>query len=118
MLKDNVCYQKAFNYSIKIVKLYKKLTKNKKEYVMSKQLLKCGTSIGANLKEGIHGQSRKDFISKFSIALKEAEETEYWLDLLKETDYLKKERHSKLKDDLKEIIKIIVSSINTAKQNI
>ncbi|TYB30603.1 MAG: four helix bundle protein [Candidatus Mcinerneyibacterium aminivorans] len=118
MLKDNVCYQKAFNYSIKIVKLHKKLKKDKNEYVMSKQLLKCGTSIGANLKEGIHGQSRKDFIAKFSISLKEAEETEYWLDLLKKTGYINKEKHKKLKEDLKEIIKIIVSSIKTAKENI
>ena len=84
----NIIVVKSKDFAIRIVKLYKYLNKNKKEYVLSKQLLKSGTSIGANVKEAIRGQSKPDFYAKMNIALKEASETEYWLEILKETEYI------------------------------
>lgn len=83
----------------------KTLCEEKKEYVLSKQILRAGTGIGANIREGLEAQSRKDFISKLSIALKEAVESEYWLDLLVETGYISKESHGELSNQLKEVIK-------------
>ena len=88
MRKENVIKTKSFLFSIRIVNLYKFLIQEKKEFVISKQLLRSGTSVGANVRESEHAESKADFIHKLSIALKEANETEYWLDLLKETDYL------------------------------
>jgi four helix bundle protein len=91
MTKDNIIQQKSFAFAIRVVNLYKFLTNEKKEFVLSKQLLRSGTSIGANVEESIGGQSEKDFLSKLSIAYKEARETMYWLKLLLATDYLKRE---------------------------
>jgi four helix bundle protein len=91
MKKDNIIQQKSFAFAIRVVNLYKFLTNEKKEFVLSKQLLRSGTSIGANVEESIGGQSEKDFLSKLSIAYKEARETMYWLKLLLATDYLKRE---------------------------
>lgn len=88
MRRNSIVYDKSFKFAIRIVKLYKHLKETKKEYIMSKQLMRCGTSIGANISEGIEGQSKKDFISKLSIALKEANESRYWINLMKATDYL------------------------------
>ncbi len=89
----------------------------KKEYVMSRQILKSGTSIGANVKEGEYGQSAADFISKMSIALKEAAETSYWLELLAETDYITQEQFESINSDCTELIKILTSIVKTAKSN-
>jgi four helix bundle protein len=91
MKKDNIIQQKSFAFAIRVVNLYKFLTNEKKEFVLSKQLLRSGTFIGANVEESIGGQSEKDFLSKLSIAYKEARETMYWLKLLLATDYLKRE---------------------------
>jgi four helix bundle protein len=91
MKKDNIIQQKSFAFAIRVVNLYKFLTNEKKEFVLSKQLLRSGTSIGANVEESIGGQSEKDFLSKLSIAYKEARKTMYWLKLLLATDYLKRE---------------------------
>ncbi len=88
MRKENVIKTKSFLFSIRIVNLYKFLIQEKKEIVISKQLLRSGTSVGENVRESEHAESKANFIHKLSIALKEANETEYWLDLLKETDYL------------------------------
>lgn len=110
-MKENVLLEKSFNFAKRIVKLYKYLTNEKKEYILSKQLLRSGTSIGANIREGQYAQSEKDFISKLSIALKEASETEYWLELM-EIEYLNENEVRSIKDDLIEIIKILISSIN------
>lgn len=85
MKRENIIQGKSFNFSLKIIQLYKQLI-NEKEFVLSKQLLKSGTSIGANVEEAIAGQSRKDFVSKLSIASKEARETQYWLKLLDKSD--------------------------------
>lgn len=91
--------------------------KDKKEYILSKQLLRCGTSIGANIKEGTQAQSKKDFISKMQISLKEASETEYWLDLLHETEYLTDEQFTSINDDCIELIRILTAIIKHAKHN-
>ena len=87
-MKENILLSKSFKFAVRVVKLYKYLCDDKKEYVLSKQLLRCGTSIGANINEAQDAQSKKDFISKLSISLKEARESKYWIELLKETEYL------------------------------
>ena len=89
-MKENIVQQKSFSFAIRIVNLYKYLVSEKKEFVLSKQLLRSGTSIGANVEESIGGQSEKDFLSKLSISYKEARETIYWLKLLKEIEYISK----------------------------
>jgi len=119
-MNENTIYKKSFEFAVRIVKLYKFLCNNYKEYTMSKQLLRCGTSIGANVNEAIAAQSKKDFISKMAIASKEARETKYWIDLLIATDYLSKtENHViTLQNDIKEIIKILTSIVKTAQNNL
>ncbi len=107
MKEDNVIQKKTFQFAIRIVNAYKYLVNDKHEYVLSKQLLRSGTSIGANIEEGIGAQSRADFISKLSISYKEARETYYWLRLLLETGYLTKEMAASLIEDIKEICKIL-----------
>jgi four helix bundle protein len=107
MKNNNIIQQKSFSFAIRIVNLYKYLTTEKKEFVLSKQLLRSGTSIGANVEESIGGQSEKDFLSKLSIAYKEARESMYWLKLLQATDYLNPEQAESLLADSEEICKII-----------
>ena len=114
MKSDNVIVDKSMDFSIRIVKLYKFLTESKREYVLSKQILRSGTSIGANVKEGVRGQSKADFISKMSIALKEASETEYWLELLYKTDYLNENQYKSINGDCEELIKILMSIVKTS----
>ena len=106
---DNVIKEKSFKFSIRIVKLYQYLTTEKKETVLSKQLLKSGTSIGANTREAMRGQSKADFYSKLNIALKEADETEYWIELLYETEYITKTQFDSIYKDCEEIIRLLVS---------
>ncbi len=88
MKTDNLIQQKSYAFALRIVNAYKFLVSDKHEYVLSKQLLRCGTSIGANIEEAIGGQSEKDFFAKLSIAYKEARESHYWIRILKDTDYL------------------------------
>lgn len=114
----SIIYNKSFGFAIKIVETYKFLNSEKHEFVMSKQLLKCGTSIGANVSEAAKGQSDKDFVSKMSIALKEANECLFWIDLLSATDFLPKERVNELSEDCNEILKILSSIILTMKKKI
>lgn len=116
-MKENPIYEKSFRLAVTIVEIYKCLVDEKKEYILSKQMLRSGTSIGANVREGIEGQSKKDFVSKMSIALKEAVETEYWLDLLTETKYLSEEVSDEICSRLDEIIRMLNSIIKTSKQN-
>ena len=106
MKKDNVIKAKSFLFAVRIVKLYKFLTENKKEFVLSKQLLRSGTSIGANIREAEQAESKADFIHKLSISLKEANETEYWLDLLNKTEYLNSSEYISVQKDIKEILKL------------
>jgi four helix bundle protein len=104
---ENVIQHKSFEFAIRIINIYKFLQSEKKEYVLSKQLLRSGTSIGANIEESIGGQTEKDFFSKVAIAYKEARETAYWLKLLQATDYLTTEQASSLLKDAEEICKIL-----------
>ena len=117
-MKDNILLDKSFIFAVRIVKLYKYLCSQKKEYVLSKQLLRSGTSIGANINEAQDAQSKNDFISKLSISLKEARETKYWIELLRETDYLTDKEANNILEDLIEVIKLLVSIVKTTKENI
>jgi four helix bundle protein len=112
----NVIQEKSFEFAIRIVNLYKFLCEEKKEYVLSKQVLRSGTSVGANIEEGLGGQSDKDFIAKLSIAYKEARETIYWIKLLSKTDYLTQEQTDSILHDADEICKIIAQILITMKK--
>jgi len=107
--QDNVIVVKSKAFALRIIKLYKYLTDEKREFILSKQALRSGTSIGANVKEGIRGQSKPDFYAKMNIALKEASETEYWLELLYESGYMPKDAYESIIMDCVEIIKILMS---------
>ena len=107
MKRDNILVDKSFSFAVRIVNLYKYLCSDKKEFVLSKQLLKSGTYIGANISESQDAQSTNDFISKLSIALKEARESKYWIELLKETEYLTKKESDSLVNDLIELITLL-----------
>jgi four helix bundle protein len=116
-LKQNLAYDKAFVFSIDIVKLYKNLCNDYKEFTLSKQVLRSGTSIAANIKESIYAQSRKDFINKIYIALKEASETEYWLELLLATNYITENYFIAMHYQATELIKILSAIVKTTKEN-
>ena len=113
-MEQNPVVDKSFRFAVRIVNLYKYMIREHKEYVLSKQILRCGTSIGANIAEGQRGQSKADFAAKMNIALKEASETEYWLRLLCETDYLSKEQYSSLYTDIHELISLLMAICRTA----
>jgi len=115
-MRENIIETKSFSFAIRVVKLHKYLTENKKEYVLSKQLLGSGTSIGANVRESQNAQSNLDFINKMSIALKETSETKYWLRLLNATDYLTDEESKSIMADCIEIENILVKIIKTSKE--
>ena len=116
---ENVIVVKSKNFALRIIKLYQYLTDTKKEFILSKQVLRSGTSIGANVKEGIRGQSKADFYAKLNISLKEASETEYWLELLHESGYLEGHENDfeTLYSECQEIIKILVSILKTRRKN-
>lgn len=114
-MKENIVQEKSFKFALRIVKLFKYLTENKKEFVLSKQLLRSGTSIGANIEEAIGGQSKKDFISKFSIAYKETRETLYWIKLLQKSELISSEQSLSLIDNCEELIRIITKIQKTLK---
>jgi len=115
-MKENVVKDKSFGFAIRIVKLSKYLVEQKREFVLSKQILRSGTAIGALIRESEHAESKADFIHKLSIALKEANETDYWLDLLYKTDYLEEKQHQSIKTDILELIKLLISIIKTSKK--
>ncbi|WP_228429361.1 four helix bundle protein [Chryseobacterium carnipullorum] len=114
MKSKNVLKDKSFSFSIGMVELYKKLTENK-EFVMSKQLLRRGTAVGALIREAEFAQSKPDFISKLSIALKEANETHYWLELLHQTHYMGDDRFRTYSEQSHELVSMLVASIKTSK---
>ena len=116
-MKDNVLIDRSINFAARIIKLHRYLIKNKKETIISKQIVRSGTSIGANINEANYGQSKADFISKLHIALKETAETEYWLKLLMLSEYITTEMGDSLLSDCLEIKRILIASINTAKGN-
>ena len=115
---DNIIQDLSFNFAIRIVKFYKHLTESKRVFVLSKQILRSGTSIGANVRESIHAQSTADFINKLNIALKEADETQYWLELLHATDIINDEEFNSLSSDVKQIIGTLVKIIKTKKSTL
>jgi four helix bundle protein len=107
MKSENIIQQKSFAFAIRIVNTYKSLRHEKQEFILSKQLLRCGTSIGANIEEAIGGQSKADFIAKLTISYKEARETKYWIKLLKACDYISVEHADSLSSDAEELCRII-----------
>ena len=115
-MADNLIITKSMDFAVRIVNLYKYLSKSKHEYVLSKQVLRSGTSIGANAREAVQGQSKADFIAKMSIALKEASETEYWLELLYKTEYLNIIEYEDIMQNCKEIVRILTSIVKSSKQ--
>ncbi len=117
-MKNNVIKDKSFNFAIRIVKLYKYLSENKNEFVLSKQILRSGTSIGANVNEALQGQSKKDFLMKMNISLKECSETKYWLELLYAAEYIDNKIMQSVYDDCIEIEKILTSIVKTTKTNL
>ena len=116
-MDKSITHIKTKAFAVRIIRFYKYLAEEKHEYVLAKQILRSGTSIGANVRESYSAQSRADFINKLYIALKEADETQYWLELLYESEIIDENIFCSLNNDLKEIIAIITSSIKTAKQN-
>nr|WP_314836621.1 four helix bundle protein [uncultured Flavobacterium sp.] len=116
-MSESIIKKKSFLFAIRIVKLYQFIVAEKKEFIMSKQMMRSGTSVGANVREAINGQSKADFVHKLSIAQKECDETIYWLELLKETNYIKQIEFDSINNDAVEILKIIKSIIISTKQN-
>lgn len=112
---DNIIVDKSKAFALRIIRLYQYLKNEKSEYVLSKQLLRSGTSIGANVKEAIRGQSRADFYAKLNISLKEASETEYWLELLHESGYVEEKAFKSIYADCQELIKLLVAITKTQK---
>ena len=117
MLKDNLIAELSKQFALRIIKLYKYLLTDKKEFIMSKQVYRAGTSIGANIAESKNAQSKADFISKLSIALKEASETEYWLELLCDSETISEKEFKSLSQDLNVIIGTLIKIIKKTKEN-
>ena len=116
-MKENIVKIKSYEFAVEIVALYKLLSEDKKEYVLSKQMLRSGTSIGAMVKESEHSESKADFIHKLSIALKEANETEYWLELIKDSGYISESEFIKISNNLKTLLRLLIAIIKTSKSN-
>ena len=116
-VSSNIIEEKSFKFAIDIINVYKMLC-DKREFVLSKQLLRSGTSIGANVKEALRGQSKKDFLSKMNIALKESNETEYWIELLFQTGYLDKNENKNLLWDCKELCRILNSIVKSTRESL
>ena len=117
-MKENILKTKSFSFAIRIVNLYKFLKKEHGEYVISQQLIRSGTSVGAIIREAEHAESLKDFVHKLSIGLKEANESKYWLDLLVATDFITKKMYDSLNNDCEELLKLLTASVKTSKQRI
>ncbi len=115
MKTDNIVLDKSMSFAIRIVRLYRHLNETHREFILSKQLLKSGTSVGANIREALRGQSRLDFTAKMNIALKEIYETEYWLELLHATDYFTDKEFDSIFADCRELTKLLMSIVKTTK---
>ena len=118
MKHDNIIVNKSKDFALRIIKMYQYLLSEKHETIMSKQVLRSGTSIGANIREAIRGQSKADFYSRLTISLKEASETEYWLELLHESGYIENEHFQSIYSDCQEIIRILVSITKHSSDNL
>ena len=117
-MKESILKEKSFRFAVRIVNLYRYLCESKKEFVLSKQILRSGTSVGAMVREAEHSESKADFVHKMAIAQKEINETIYWLELLNETEYILNKEFESINTDAEEIIKMITSSIKTAKKSL
>ena len=117
-MRENILIDKSIDFAARILKLQKFLLKDKKESIISKQIVRSATSIGANINEASYGQSKADFISKLHIALKETAETEYWIRLIIKSEYITNEMGSSLLNDCLELKRILIASLNTAKDNL
>jgi len=117
-MRENIVKNKSFAFAVRVVNLYQFLCEQKKEYVLSKQLLRIGTSVGAMVREAEHAETKNDFKHKMGIAQKKINETIYWLELLRETDYLTAEQFESINNDAVEIIKLITAILKSAKSNI
>ncbi len=116
MTHDNVLYELSKKFALRVIKLYQFLVEERKEFIMSKQIYRSGTSIGANIAESIHAQSKADFISKLSISLKEATETKYWLELLRDSENITDKQFESIENDIKVIIGTLVTIIKKMKE--
>lgn len=116
-MKKNVVQEKSYAFALRIIEMYKFLSAEKREFVLSKQVLRSGTAIGALIKEAEHAQSKADFIHKMNIALKEANETTYWLSLLKDSGYIDENQFQSIYAESEELLKILVAIVKTSKQN-
>ena len=117
MEKENIIKEKAYNFAVRIINLYKFLTTEKKEFIISKQILRSGTSIGANVEEAVGGISRRDFISKLSIAYKESRETHYWLRLIHDGQFIPEKMFISFEKDCLELCKILISIIRSTRKS-
>jgi len=117
-MKKDLLRKKSFSFALRIVKLSKYLQKEQREYILSKQVLRSGTSIGALIREAQYAQSKADFLHKLMIALKEANETEYWLQLLKESDYITKKMYDSIYPEIDELLKLLITSTKKIKENL
>ena len=116
-MKNDVLKNKSYAFALRIIKLFEYLQEEKKEFILSKQVLRSGTAIGALISESKYAQSKADFINKLSVALKEASETNYWLDLLNDSEYITKKMYNSIKPDIDELLKILTTSIKTSKNS-
>ncbi|MBT5706444.1 MAG: four helix bundle protein [Verrucomicrobia bacterium] len=116
-MRGNVVRDKSFTFALRVVKLAEYLRRNKKEFVLSRQALRSGTAIGALIREAEHAQSKADFVSKMSIALKEANETEYWIDLLHQSNYIDDKNYKSIHPDIVELLKLLVSIVKTSRNH-
>lgn len=116
-LKESIVGKKSKEFAVRIVRLYQFLSNDKNEYILSKQLLRCGTSIGANIHEALRGQTKADFRAKMNIALKEASETQYWLELLYDTDYLEQKAFDSINEDCTELVKLLISIVKSSENS-
>ncbi|BAZ81421.1 four helix bundle protein [Sphaerospermopsis kisseleviana CS-549] len=115
-MKENIIKEKSFDFAVRVVNLYQYLNNEKKEFVLSNQLLRSGTVIGALVREAEQAESKADFIHKLAIALKEANESDYWIELMYKTDYLTEKQYKSIKNDITELIKLLTSIIKTSKK--
>lgn len=117
-MKENILKTKSFDFAVRIVKLYQFLKKEHNEFILSQQIVKSGTAIGALIREAEHGESMKDFIHKLNIGLKEANESKYWLDLLFATEFITKRMYDSINKDCEELLKLLTASVKTSKSRI
>ena len=116
-MKENIIKLKSFEFALRIIKLYGDLVERKKEFVLSKQLLRAGTAVGAMIRESEHAESKLDFIHKLSIAMKEANETQYWIELLYKSNFMDEKSYQSVQTDITELLKLLTAIIKTSKNN-